>query len=130
MLTADDVGAVQQGGGTGIATNKVYLGWDGSKLIVQVDESSLGKVFCERFPPTAGQCGAFPAEGGTVGSKGITTPGLFVNNHSLGAGSQGIYIAWNEQSGRGESDLICNAGSGLGGFIFRTVNGDNTKELG
>lgn len=37
---------VQEGGGTGMGTNKVYIGWasDASGVIVQVDASSMGKL--------------------------------------------------------------------------------------
>lgn len=44
-LSAGDVGAVQQGGGTGMLTNKVYLGWTGSKLKVQVDTTDEGEIY-------------------------------------------------------------------------------------
>jgi hypothetical protein len=33
---------VQQGGGANQGTNKIYLGWDGSRLRLQVDSSDLG----------------------------------------------------------------------------------------
>lgn len=33
---------VQQGGGTNMGTSKVYIGWDGSKLLAQVDSTTLG----------------------------------------------------------------------------------------
>lgn len=35
---------VQQGGGTGQSTNKIYLGWSGSALKAQVDNTDLGDV--------------------------------------------------------------------------------------
>ncbi|MFB9087462.1 hypothetical protein LU604_17495 [Erwinia tracheiphila] len=119
-LTADDVGALPSGG-TSVAANKLATARKISGVVF--DGTSDISI-------TATQVGAFPAEGGTVGSKGVKSPGLFVNNNTMGAGSQGVYLAWNEQEGRGEADLICNAGRGIGGFIFRTVNNDNTKELG
>ncbi|KXV49735.1 hypothetical protein AD945_03655 [Gluconobacter albidus] len=34
----------QQGGGTNMANNKVYIGWTGSELIAQVDATPLGAV--------------------------------------------------------------------------------------
>jgi hypothetical protein len=40
---------VQQGGGTGQAGNKLYLGWSGSKLKAQVDTSDLGNVALESW---------------------------------------------------------------------------------
>lgn len=79
---------------------------------------------------TAADVGAFPAEGGTIGSKGIKAPGYMVNNRTMGAGSQGMYMAWNETGGTGEGAFICNKGSGSGGFVLRTVNSDNSVETG
>ena len=38
---------VQQGGGTGQLGNKVYIGWDGSKLKAQVDALDLGRLLTE-----------------------------------------------------------------------------------
>lgn len=35
---------VQQGGGTNMSNNKVYIGWDGSKLLAQVDSTKLGGI--------------------------------------------------------------------------------------
>lgn len=41
---------------------------------------------------------------------------------------QGGYLAWNE-SGVGDFTFICNKGAGTGGFVWRTVNADNTLEI-
>lgn len=38
---------VQQGGGTGQETNKIYIGWSGSSLKAQVDNVDLGTVQTE-----------------------------------------------------------------------------------
>lgn len=35
---------VQQGGGAGQGTNKIYLGWDGSRLRLQVDSTDIGEI--------------------------------------------------------------------------------------
>ncbi len=35
---------VQQGGGAGQLANKVFIGWDGSKLMAQVDSTNLGTI--------------------------------------------------------------------------------------
>jgi len=43
--------AVQQGGGVGMQTNKVYIGWTGSKVKIQVDASDMGEVYTTNFPP-------------------------------------------------------------------------------
>lgn len=39
-----DFTPVQQSGGTGQLTNKVYLGWSGSGIKIQVDQSDLGHI--------------------------------------------------------------------------------------
>lgn len=60
-LSAEDVGlgsvgnyvAVQQGGGEGMLTNKVYIGWTGAKVKIQVDASDMGEVYTTKFPPPA-----------------------------------------------------------------------------
>ena len=82
------------------------------------------------IPTTPTDIGAFPAIGGTVGSDGVTSPGLTVNGHTLPVTDQGIHVAWNESAGGGEGNLICNRGTGTGGFVLRTINADNTVETG
>jgi phage-related tail fiber protein len=43
--------AVQQGGGAGMQSNKVYIGWTGTKVKIQVDASDMGEVYTTKFPP-------------------------------------------------------------------------------
>jgi len=43
--------AVQQGGGAGMQSNKVYIGWTGSRVKIQVDASDMGEVYTTNFPP-------------------------------------------------------------------------------
>ena len=45
---------VQQGGGTSQGTNKVYIGWDGSGLRVQVDATDLGRIYFGTPSPSLG----------------------------------------------------------------------------
>ena len=63
-ISSSDVGlgnvgnyiAVQQGGGDGMATNKIYIGWTGSKVKIQVDASDMGEVYTtENQPPITTQ---------------------------------------------------------------------------
>jgi len=49
---AGDVGAVRQGGGEGMFNNVIYFGWDGSKLIGQVDSTGMGAIYCGYNKPT------------------------------------------------------------------------------
>lgn len=43
--------------------------------------------------------------------------------------SQGSWYSWNDEAG-GATFLTNNRGTGSGGFVFRTVNSDNTVEIG
>lgn len=43
---------------------------------------------------------------------------------------QGLHLGWNESGGSGESCFVTNKGLGSGGFVFRTVNFENTAEIG
>lgn len=56
---------------------------------------------------------------------------LHINNNPQHVGNrQGLHIGWNESGSTGESDFVTNKGAGNGGFIFRTVNFENTAEIG
>lgn len=55
---------------------------------------------------------------------------LHINYNPQHVGNrQGLHIGWNE-GGSGESDFINNRGAGSGGFVFRTVNIENSVETG
>jgi len=85
---------VQQGGGIYQGGSKVYIGWDGVGLRIQVDSTDLGKVFCDiNNPPVTGvrlaYAGDFglpydgtdwePVGGGVVvGCKGAAPVGYYV----------------------------------------------------
>lgn len=56
---------------------------------------------------------------------------LFIKGGPLHIGNrQGLHLCWNESGGTGASSFITNKGAGNGGFIFRTVNFENTAEIG
>lgn len=61
--SAGDIGAVRQGGGSGMNNNIVYLGWDGSKLIGQIDNTGMGAIYCEYHKPTASDVNAIARDG-------------------------------------------------------------------
>ncbi|WP_333947597.1 tail fiber domain-containing protein [Candidatus Liberibacter brunswickensis] len=44
---------VQQGGGEGQLNNKIYLGWNGMQLMLQVDLTSMGEVWTSKLAPIA-----------------------------------------------------------------------------
>lgn len=50
-------------------------------------------------------------------------PGHMANN-------QGLHLGWNESGSTGESCFVTNKGAGNGGFVFRTVNFENSAEIG
>lgn len=111
-LSLDKVGnwvAVQQGGGAGMKDNKVCLGWDGQHFIGQVDATELGKIFCDLFPPTPEDCNAFPAEGGSVGSKGVSSKGDIKADGSNIITRGGAYYIQNSD---GVNIAIISASSG------------------
>ena len=45
VTTALGYTPVQQGGGTGQSTNKLYVGWSGSNLLLQVDNNNFGNTW-------------------------------------------------------------------------------------
>jgi len=62
---ASNIGAVRQGGGSGMGTNVVRIGWaaDSSGLIVQVDSTVLGKVAFKSDIPAASDLSAYQRKG-------------------------------------------------------------------
>lgn len=44
---------IQQGGGIGQLDNKIYLGWNGTQLLLQVDLSSMREVWTSQLAPRA-----------------------------------------------------------------------------
>ncbi|KAA6118660.1 hypothetical protein F3I20_21885 [Candidatus Pantoea gossypiicola] len=112
-LALDKVGnwvAVQQGGGTGMKDNKVYLGWSGTKLIAQVDSTQMGALFYEKNPPTAAQTGAYPLSGGEVEGEVWSAVD---NNYRLVAGNRGAF--WRFDSSNMYL-MFTNDGDPHGGF--------------
>lgn len=54
---------------------------------------------------------------------------LSVSSNGLSANQQGAYLFWNERLD-GRTTLLNNQGEGIGGFIFRNINKDNSVETG
>lgn len=83
--TASDVGAVQQGGGSGMLTNKVYIGWNAqAKLSAQVDNVPLGELFYKNNPPSSTDVGL-----GKVGNFMAVQQG-----GGIGQTTSKVYIGW------------------------------------
>jgi len=66
LQTALGFTPVQQGGGAGQNVNKIYLGWDGGGLKLQVDATDLGRLV--RFGDFSG---SFPGNGYTKLPNGL-----------------------------------------------------------
>jgi hypothetical protein len=56
-------------------------------------------------------------------------PWLKVNTPSVNFASQGGWMSWNDATD-GTTWLTNNKGAGVGGFVFRNINANNTSELG
>lgn len=67
---------VQQGGGAGQATNKVYMGWSGTGLKVQVDATDLGMVVFESFARNASNLNAGTVHVDRLPMSTETSPGI------------------------------------------------------
>ncbi len=79
--------------------------------------------------------GAVVANGGILQSSNPNVTNdmwrLYIKGTPLPIGNrQGLHLGWNETGTAGESCFVTNKGSGSGGFVFRTVNFENTVELG
>ncbi|MGE9550433.1 hypothetical protein ACQPT2_04240 [Erwinia amylovora] len=75
---------------------------------------------------SAGDVDAFPAVGGTVGSKGVISPsGFSAIGAAMNAAIQGMHLEWNAE-GAGEGDIVIHRGTGSGGLRIRGVNADNS----
>ena len=73
-ITAANVGAVQQGGGTGMSSNTIRIGWSGKKLLAQVDSIQMGELYYTNNPPSAAAVGALPADGTAVAATKLAAP--------------------------------------------------------
>ncbi|WP_288444435.1 hypothetical protein [uncultured Serratia sp.] len=112
-LTASDIGlgnvgnftAIQQGGGQGMLTNKVYIGWSANKLTAQVDNTPLGELFYKNNPPKPSDMGL-----GNVGNFMAIQQGGGANQTN-----SKIYIGWGN-----DGILRCTVDSTDLGQIYTT----------
>lgn len=110
-LTASDVGAVQQGGGTGMKDNKVCVGWNGTRLIAQVDSTQMGELFYNNNPPP------YPVT--SVNSK---TGAVSLGKSDVGLGNVGNYVAVQQGGGIGQAANKIYLGWGTDGRLRFTVD--------
>lgn len=103
----------------------------GEDLIVGRDITAKQDMRCQRNIAVAG---VTYAQGGIEQTLATNIYNnlyrLHINNQPQHVGQrQGLHIGWNE-GGIGESNFITNRGAGSGGFVFRTVNAENSVETG
>lgn len=102
--------AVQQGGGAGMGTNKVYIGWTGAKVKIQVDASDMGEVYTTNFPPPA------PNLSGYATTAWVTQS----FSTAIRLGAQYTHASTNDSHGTVQlvnGEVFCGA-AGVGGSDF------------
>jgi hypothetical protein len=68
--------------------------------------------------------------GGGTGYGAYSMSSVHVNTVGAYESNQGLQMSWNDDGSSGNSYLCNNQGGGTGGLILRTVNSNNTVELG
>lgn len=125
---------VQQGGGEGQGTNKVYIGWstDGDGLKAQVDNVDLGYIMTEN-----GNGGLLPIHRGGTGASDAETAlsnlgGLPKTGGTL-TGNMHINAPWGRMGwkvgGVTKAEIIEHFGDSAkdGGLIFRIYSADGSQ---
>jgi hypothetical protein len=129
---------VQQGGGAGQLSNKVYIGWSGSELKAQVDAADRGAIaFKSDIPASYSDAQARAAQAGHA-LGGIGSYGFFFNNNypslqnvtttkNPGHLEAGSFLRWSgadPSAGSYASGFFATAPSGtwrlMGFFEYRT----------
>ena len=93
---------VQQGGGTGQGTNKVYIGWSGSRVKIQVDNSDMGNVVFDEHLPKS-----LPANGGNADT---------VDGHHVDLGTNNTYGL--RPIAMGNFDLVAGSTAMTNGYMY------------
>ena len=144
---------VQQGGGTGQGTNKVYIGWGTNVLRLQVDSTDFGSVWPHGISGNAATAttavnqsggtvnattlsagsGAFViGAGGTVNTLGGNSPTngvirLTPNLHLNSGNGYGVYLNWDNG---GVGGIAFSVGNGATSHLFYIDSGGNTTANG
>jgi hypothetical protein len=94
---------VQQGGGTGQGSNKLYLGWSGSQLGLQVDSTNFGTTWPISINGDAATVGGLSASSFSTSEYVNQSFSLFQTFGSLSAGANRSvgygYAIWSSGSG-------------------------------
>lgn len=104
---------VQQGGGTGQGTNKLYIGWTASsKLAVQVDATNFGTTWPIDI---SGQSNYSLSSGLSTSTLQVTWPYLYTTTQYNAQGSQGV-----------AGNTMLTSVGGLGGIMVQGPGGANS----
>jgi hypothetical protein len=93
---------VQQGGGTGQSTNKLYVGWGGSNLLLQVDATNFGSTWPISVNGNAASVtnGVYTTRSVTAG-VGLTGGGTLATDQSIALGTPGTLTTGTTNSASG-----------------------------
>lgn len=90
----------QQGGGSGMLTNKIYIGWNGGSILGQVDVTPMGAICMSGYGVGAVGTYAFLHRPATAGSSNVETGGTLSGSNLRYAGtSPGRAIIGSAPSG-------------------------------
>lgn len=134
-LELDKVGnftSVQQGGGDGMLTNKVYVGWNGTKMIAQVDAVRMGDLYYGNNPPpypvtsVNTKTGAVTLDKSDVGLGNVGNwPAVQANGGLHSSGNHRYYMDWGT-----DGKLHITVDSTDVGELFTTQNPPNAAQTG
>lgn len=102
LASVDNARQVQLGGGTNMGTNKIYMGWDGGQILIQVDGSSMGRVHTTNQPDPSianhvnnrnNPHGVTTAQIGAVPTSRLINGHRLDGDFNLGANELGAYTA-------------------------------------
>jgi len=111
---------VQQGGGVGQGTNKLYLGWNGNKIRLTVDSTDLGALALESWSNDT----FLPRAGGLM-SGGIDSP-IIADNTGIATYARSTFRA---QSNASTAAAISFVRAGAFGVYFG-LDTDNRLKVG
>jgi DNA/RNA endonuclease YhcR with UshA esterase domain len=115
---------VQQGGGTGQGSNKLYMGWTGSALALQVDSTNFGSTWPIGVTGNAATATTATNVSGTVAvaNGGTGTTSLTANNVLLGNGTSALQVVAPGTTG----NVLTSNGTTWTSAAGLSLSGDNT----
>ena len=78
---------IQQGGGTGQGTNKLYIGWSGSQLLLQIDSSNFGASWPINVSGSSASCSGNASTATTASTANALNTGNGYQINALGVGT-------------------------------------------